>query len=83
MEILPDEISAIAVQGFYKLPPFRFAFAARDNSPHLVFGRRIEKHAQGTWPIFKKVLRSPSNEDTVSRARNLQNDAPRRAISSV
>jgi hypothetical protein len=63
VEILLDEIMALVVNGIYKLQGFILALATRQEAPHFIFSRSVEKHTQRVRAIPEEMLRAPSDDD--------------------
>jgi hypothetical protein len=73
VEELLDEICAFPVNRIDELFGLLLTLAASQQAPHLIFSRSIKKYPQRILAVLEKLLRSPSDDDRVSRFRRAQN----------
>ena len=75
VEILLDEIDALAINGIHELLGFLLTFAASQEAAHFIFSGSVKEHTQRVWAGSQKMLRPPSDDDGVSRLSGVLNDA--------
>jgi hypothetical protein len=56
VEILLDEIDALAVNDIHELLGFLLTFAASQEAAHFIFSGSVKKHAQGVGAASQKML---------------------------
>ena len=76
MEILLNEIGALAIDGIHALLSFFLSFAASHEAPHFVFSWSVKKHSQRVLAVPEKMLRASSDDDRVSGLRHVLHHTP-------
>ena len=74
VEILLDEIGALAVNSIHQQLGVLLTLAASQEAPHFIISRSVKKHAQRVWAFPEKLLRASSNDDGVSGLSGVLND---------
>ena len=74
VEILLDEIDALAVDGIHELLGFLGILAASQQAAHFIFPGSVKKYTQGIRAVPEKMLRPPADDDRVAGFRGVLND---------